>query len=127
MAKRNRRSREEIELEEKGKKILEAAKKFEFEDNYFFVSTFRRYQTQLKILSQLKAEIDNGETLIKKEYVKGRENLCINPCITEYNKTVTAANQTALTLVKLLETAKENSDSGDNDDTDPLEKLLGGE
>ena len=123
MAKRKRRTAEQIELEEKGKKLLEEAESFNFEDNYFFKNTLLNYQTQLRIIAQLKEEIDKGETLIEKEYVKGRKNVCINPCITEYNKTVTAANQTALTLTKLLETAKGKIDDDGNDD--PLMKALG--
>lgn len=124
MAKRKRRTAEQIELEEKGRKLLEEAESFNFEDNYFFKNTLLNYQTQLRIIAQLKEEIDKGETLIEKEYVKGRKNVCINPCITEYNKTVTAANQTALTLTKLLETAKGKIDDDGGTD-DPLMKALG--
>lgn len=124
MAKRTRRTAEQIELEEKGKMLLEEAEKFNFDDNYFFKNTLLNYQTQLKVISQLKAEIEKGETLIEKEYVKGRKNICINPCITEYNKTVTAANNTALTLTKLLEIAKGKIE--DDDSEDPLLKALDG-
>ena len=124
MAKRTRRTAEQIELEEKGKMLLEEAEKFNFDDNYFFKNTLLNYQTQLKVIAQLKAEIEKGETLIEKEYVKGRKNICINPCITEYNKTVTAANNTALTLTKLLEIAKGKIE--DDDSEDPLLKALDG-
>jgi hypothetical protein len=55
-------------------------------------------------LTRLQKEIQDGELLISKEYVKGRKNLVANPAITEYNKTSTAANQTVQTLIKIITT-----------------------
>ena len=55
------------------------------------------------MLKKLKDAIEDEDTLITKEYVKGRENLCVNPAIPEYNKTANAANQTVTTLIKIIE------------------------
>lgn len=83
-------------------KILEEAEEKGLNENYFFKTTFERYQTQLHIMSELKDSIDIEGPLVEKEYVKGRPNISINPAITEYNKTATAANQTVSTLIKIL-------------------------
>ena len=46
-------------------------------------------------------------TMITKTYVKGRENLCTNPAIAEYNKTSTAANSTVSTLIQIIDKLSE--------------------
>lgn len=84
------------------KEILEVINKSSAKDNYFFVSTFERYQVQIKILEELKASFDGDGALTTKEYVKGRENIYVHPAITEYNKTATAANGTVATLINIL-------------------------
>ena len=84
--------------------LLKLAKDGGAEQNYFFTTVFQRYQVQLATLDRLQQEIEDGDLLIEKEYVKGRKNLVANPAISEYNKTSTAANQTAQTLIKIIQT-----------------------
>ena len=98
-----------ISLSQLVEKILEAAQKSGVEQNFLFVTTFRRYQVQLKILADLEKELANNDTLITKEYVKGRENLYSNPAIGAYNKTADSANRTAATLMKIITTLKDVS------------------
>ena len=74
------------------------------EQNYFFTTTYERYEFQLELLRQLKNELAGADLLVVKEYVKNRPNLVANPAISEYNKTATAANQTASTLLKIITT-----------------------
>lgn len=75
----------------------------ETEQSFLFVTTWRRYQYQLQIIEDLKAEIDTlDSSTVTKEYVKDRKNTVINPSITEFNRTSTAANNTAATLLKIL-------------------------
>lgn len=98
--------------------LLKLAKEGGAEQNFFFTTTFRRYQMQLETLDRLEEEIHNGELLVEKEYVKGRKNLVANPAIQEYNKTSTAANQTAQTLIKIIQTFADGSimDPDDGED-----------
>lgn len=84
--------------------LIKMAEKGGVEQNYFFRTTFQRYKVQLETLDRLKEQIDSRPVLIEKEYVKDRANLVTNPAITEYNKTSTAANQTAQTLIKIITT-----------------------
>ena len=72
-----------------------------------FVTTFKRYQVQMRILTELEKEIQKTGTTITKTYVKGRENICTNPAIAEYNKTSTAANSTVSTLIQIIEKMSE--------------------
>ena len=71
------------------------------------MTTFKRYQVQMQILAQLEKEIRETGTTVTKTYVKGRENLCTNPAIAEYNKTSTAANSTVSTLIQIIEKLSE--------------------
>jgi len=112
-----------LNLNEQAKEILEIAEKHGVEQNFFFITTFKRYQVQINILNDLEKTISSESTLVTKEYVKGRENIYTHPAITEYNKTSTAANQTVQTLVKIITTLR---DDGDGDDNELLEFLKNG-
>ena len=96
-----------MSLQEQAEEILRRATEKGVSGNFFFVTTFKRYQVQLKILTDLEADIRRTGTTITKTYVKGRENLCTNPAIAEYNKTSTAANSTVGTLIQIIEKLSE--------------------
>ena len=96
-----------MSLQEQAQEILRRATEKGVSGNFFFVTTFKRYQVQMQILTELEKEIKSTGTTITKTYVKGRENLCANPAIAEYNKTSTAANSTVDTLVRIMEKLSE--------------------
>ncbi len=100
---------EGVNLNEKMKELLEMAQQAGVEQNFFFLSTFKRYQVQLNILTQLEGEIKKAGVLVTKQYVKGRENVYTHPAVTDYNRTATAANQTVQTLLKIITTLAEHS------------------
>lgn len=97
----------EVGLNKAAEDLIRLAEEGGVEQNFFFQTTFNRYKVQLNTLTRLQKEIQDGELLISKEYVKGRKNLVANPAITEYNKTSTAANQTVQTLIKIITTFAE--------------------
>lgn len=99
-------------LQEQAQEILEQAEKRGVSSNFFFVTTFKRYQVQMNILTSLEKAIDEHGATVTKEYVKGRENLVANPAISEYNKTATAANGTVSTLINIIKTLSDESESG---------------
>lgn len=99
--------------------LIRMAEEGGVEQNFFFTTTFNRYKVQLNTLTRLQRELDKGELLVEKEYVKGRKNLVANPAISEYNKTSTAANQTVQTLIKIITTFSEGpvmNGAGSGDD-----------
>ena len=91
-----------LSLQEQANEVLKQAEERGVSSNFFFVTTFKRYQVQMKILSDLESAISEYGATVTKEYVKGRQNLVANPAITEYNKTSTAANGTVSTLINIL-------------------------
>ena len=100
-------------LQEQANELLEQAQKRGVSSNFFFVTTFKRYQVQMRILSDLEKAIAEYGATVTKEYVKGRQNLTANPAITEYNKTATAANGTVATLINIIKTLSDEPDGMD--------------
>lgn len=113
MSKETKEPKKKLTLNEQANEILAIAEKHGVEQNFFFLTTFKRYQVQINILNDLERQIKEQGSLVTKEYVKGRENIYTHPAISEYNKTATAANQTVTTLVKIIKELRDNeSDAG---------------
>ena len=89
-------------LQEEANEILEKAQERGVSSNFFFRTTFKRYQVQMKMLGDLEKSIEEFGPTVTKEYVKGRQNVVANPAIAEYNKTATAANGTVATLINII-------------------------
>ena len=103
-------------IQEQANEILRIAQKFGVEQNFLFLTTFKRYQVQLSILNELELKIKEDGSLVTKEYVKGRENVYTHPAIGEYNKTSTSANQTVATLIKIIKTLRNDDEDTENED-----------
>lgn len=101
--------KERLTLQQQADTLLEQAEKKGVANNFFFRTTFKRYQVQMRILADLEEAIKEYGATVTKEYVKGRQNLVANPAITEYNKTSTAANGTVGTLINIIKTLSEES------------------
>lgn len=105
--------KEKLSWQEQADALLEQAQKKGIRQNFFFATTFKRYNVQMRILADLEKAIAEYGATVTKEYVKGRQNLTANPAITEYNKTATAANGTVSTLINILKTLQDDGDSTD--------------
>ena len=76
-----------LSLTEQAQEILRIAEESGVQSNYFFITTFKRYQMQLVILYELEQTLKDEGMLVQKEYVKGRKNLYSNPALKDYNTT----------------------------------------
>ena len=112
-------------LQEKADEIVAMAEDAGVQENYFFVTTFKRYQVQIGILSQLEESMAKDGMLVSKEYVKGRKNLYSNPAVNAYNRTADSANKTVQTLMKIVK--EFGGDNGKEKLKDPLLELINGE
>ena len=112
-----------ISLNEQAEEILQIAERYGVEQNFFFLTTFKRYQVQLKILNDLEKTIKQDGILVTKEYVKGRKNVYSHPAISDYNRTTDSANKTIVTLMKIITTLR---DKQDDNESDPLLEILSG-
>lgn len=112
-------------LSEQAKAILKIARKHGVEQNFFFITTFKRYQVQITILNDLEKTIKNEGLVVSKEYVKGRKNVYSHPAIKDYNRTADAANKTVAVLLKIIHSMRHKTDEAGEKD-DPLMKVLAG-
>ena len=112
-----------LNLNEQAQEILRIAEKHGVEQNFFFLTTFKRYQVQIGILNDLEKTIREDGILVTKEYVKGRENVYSHPAIADYNRTTDSANKTVVTLMKIITTLRNRQD---DDEPDQLLEILNG-
>ena len=99
------------------------AEQFNCGNNYLFTTTFKRYCVQNEILENLKSAIESDGMLVKKEYIKGRENVYTHPAITDYNRTTDSANKTVGTLMRIVKVFGEKQNEAEKD---PLLELISG-
>lgn len=109
-------------LQEQAEEIKKLAEESGVQTNFFFITTFDRYLSQLAILEELKASIEDNKSLVKQTYVKGRSNVVLNPAIRAYNSTTDSANKTVACLMRIISGFKD--DGADN--VDPLLNIING-
>ena len=120
MAKRQ--TKKPKSLQEQAEEIKKLAEESGVQTNFFFITTFDRYLSQLAILEELKASIEDNKSLVKQTYVKGRSNVVLNPAIRAYNSTTDSANKTVTCLMRIISGFKD--DGADN--VDPLLNIING-
>lgn len=114
-----------LSLNEQAQEIIRIAEESGVQSNFFFITTFKRYQVQLNMLTELEKKMKDDGMLVTKEYVKGRKNLYSNPALKEYNATTDSANRTVATLMKIIKNY--NVDDGEAEvEEDPLLKAING-
>lgn len=114
-----------INLNDQAQEIMRIAEESGVQSNFFFLTTFKRYQVQLSILNELEKTMKDEGLLVTKEYVKGRKNLYSSPAVSEYNKTTDSANKTVSTLMKILKNFGVN-EQAENEVDDPLMAIING-
>ena len=112
-----------MNLKQQADQILKLAEENGLTSNYFFVTTFERYQVQLEILEALKQSINDEGLTVTKEYVKGRKNLYTHPAVNDFNRTTDSANKTVATLLRIIKSFEaENT----KEESDPLIDIING-
>lgn len=112
-------------VNEQAQEILKIARQHGVEQNFFFITTFKRYQVQIKVLNDLEKIIKDEGLIVSKEYVKGRKNVYSHPAIKDYNRTTDSANKTVSVLMKIILSMRPKDDEGGDAD-DPLLSILQG-
>lgn len=112
-----------LNLNEQAAEIIRIAEESGVQSNFFFLTTFKRYQVQLNILTELEKSMKEEGLLVTKEYVKNRKNLYSNPAVAEYNRTTDSANKTVGTLMRIIRDFNVDDRA---EDSDPLMKIING-
>lgn len=95
-------------------KLIKLAKEYGVADNALFMAAAEQYAVQSIVIQNIKDALDDEDELTTtKEYVKGRQNLCVNPLIKELPKHSDSANKTLQTMLDIItklghEPAKKN-------------------
>ena len=111
------------DLNKQAEEIIRIAEESGAQSNFFFLTTFKRYQVQLNILNNLEKSMKDEGLTVTKEYVKGRKNLYSNPAVAEYNRTTDSANKTVATLMRILKNYGVEEQSNEED---PLLTIING-
>lgn len=117
-------TRTRTKLIKQANEIIKIAESSGLQSNYFFTTTFQRYQVQLEILLELTEKMEDEGMLVTKEYVKGSKNLYVSPAVSAFNRTADSANKTVMALIKII---KEFNVDGMTDNEDLLLKTINGE
>ena len=76
------------------RKLLAFGKIFEVNNDEDFKAAAMTYAEEVKLIAQMRTQLEEDGMTVEKEYVKGRQNVCIHPLVTEIPKHVDCANRT---------------------------------
>jgi hypothetical protein len=106
-----------VDLNQQAKEILKRAQDKGVEHSLMFTTAFKRYVELVSHLVILEEAIKEHGPIVEKEYVKGRQNITINPAVSAYNQTAGAADKTAQLLLKcIVEPLNTEAETGDSFD-----------
>lgn len=90
-------------MREEAMEILKKAQERGLESNFFFRTTFERYMAQLDLMDMLMIEVKEKGAMVVKSYLKGQENVVVNPAMCEYSTLCKSANNTVSTLMSIIQ------------------------
>ena len=115
-------------LNEQAQEIIEIAERSGVQSNFFFVTTFKRYQVQLNNLTRIEQALQTDKRpTVDKQYIKGRENMMINPLIAQYDKGTDSANKTVATLLRIIRSFGVSDEAEEKVKDDLMAAINGGD
>lgn len=93
--------------------LLKMAKTYGVDKNALFVSAAKQYELQQQVLDMIRTALADSEMTTTKEYVKGRENVCVHPLIAQLPKHVDSANKTLTTMLDIIQRLGHEPQTGD--------------
>ncbi len=83
--------------------LMKMAKRYGVEKNEMFIAAAGQYITQREVIDEIQKKLkEEGDFVTVKEYVKGRENVCVHPLIRELPKHSDSANKTLATMLEII-------------------------
>ena len=76
------------------RKLLKFGKIFEVDKDEDYKAAAQTYAEEAELIASMRNQLAEDGMTVKKEYVKGRENICVHPLIQEIPKHVDCANRT---------------------------------
>lgn len=93
--------------------ILQEAIENGLENDASFQTSFHLLEVQIEMLDALEKSFKSDGATITKEYVKGRENICIHPAVDKYTKTSDSAFNKIVKLKEMIDKATNTDDDFD--------------
>lgn len=95
-------------------RLIEFGALYEVENEEDYKAAALTYAQEALLIAQMRQQLAEDGTTITKEYVKGRENLCVHPLIQEIPKHVDCANRTLAILGDIIvKRGKKKNDAAD--------------
>ena len=83
--------------------LMRMAKRYGVEKNEMFIAAAGQYMVQREVIDEIEKKLKDEEDFVTtKEYVKGRENVCVHPLIRELPKHSDSANKTLATMLDII-------------------------
>ena len=76
------------------KKLITFGRIFEVDQDEDYKAAAMTYAEEAKLIAEMRTQLKNDGMTVNKEYVKGRQNVCVHPLVTEIPKHVDCANRT---------------------------------
>lgn len=76
------------------RRLLKFGKLFEVQNDEDFKAAAMTYAEEVALIAQMRTQLEEDGMTVEKEYVKGRQNVCIHPLVQEIPKHVDCANRT---------------------------------
>ena len=76
------------------RELIRFGKQFEVDQDEDYKAAAMTYAEEAELIAKMRNQLEEDGMTVKKEYVKGRENVCVHPLIQEIPKHVDCANRT---------------------------------
>ena len=76
------------------RKLLKFGKIFEVDKDEDYKAAAMTYAEEAELIARMRTQLDEDGMTVEKEYVKGRQNVCVHPLIQEIPKHIDCANRT---------------------------------
>ncbi len=98
------------------KKLMALGEKYKVAQDEDYIVAAKTFVEESRLIAQMRAQLKEDGLTVKKEYVKGRENLTAHPLIAEIPKHVDCANRTLANMAAIIETRGEKPEKVEEDD-----------
>lgn len=84
--------------------LIKMAKQYGVDKNALFIQAAEQYSVQSEIIQKIKSALQGeNDLLTEKEYVKGRENIYVNPLVRELPKHADSATKSLGAMLDIIE------------------------
>jgi len=84
------------------RKLIKFGKSYEVDKEEDFKAAAMTYAEEAELIARMRTQLEEDGMTVEKVYVKGRENVCVHPLVSEIPKHVDCANRTLGILCDII-------------------------